>query len=95
MSFYGEKSGGDVKFRKTFTTSTLPNEQEKIIKQDEEDEEIKLVNARTESTDITVNLNKTQVVQGLTVNRQPGFYCEICDCNSFYSFSNSYMIQVQ
>ncbi|KAI9192930.1 U4/U6.U5 tri-snRNP component [Polychytrium aggregatum] len=47
----------------------------------EPEEEKALLKAREERIDFTVNLNKTQVVQvAVGSSKQPGFYCEVCDC---------------
>ncbi|TPX71092.1 hypothetical protein SpCBS45565_g01303 [Spizellomyces sp. 'palustris'] len=43
--------------------------------------ERELLKAREEAIDLTSNLNKTVVVQASNVaSRQPGYYCEVCDC---------------
>ncbi|KAJ3092402.1 zinc finger, matrin-type 2 [Quaeritorhiza haematococci] len=40
-----------------------------------------LLKARDYKIDLSANLNKTQVVQASSVaSKQPGFYCEVCDC---------------
>lgn len=39
-----------------------------------------LLTARTTRLKLDVTLGKTQVVETGSSNRQPGFYCEACDC---------------
>ncbi|KAJ3041412.1 zinc finger, matrin-type 2 [Rhizophlyctis rosea] len=47
----------------------------------EEAPERSLLQARDEEVDLSSKLNKTEVVQVSNIaSKQPGYYCEICDC---------------
>ncbi|TPX36965.1 hypothetical protein SmJEL517_g01000 [Synchytrium microbalum] len=61
--------------------STKKKRKKKTEPEEEVSEEPQMLRARDTKVDLETHLNKTQVVTvSSDANRQPGYYCDVCDC---------------
>ena len=74
MSFYQNQTAGDTSFRRKFTA---PENQISETFVQETLKEKDLVTAREREIGLDNQVNKVQVVDGLS--KVPGYYCQVCD----------------